>query len=211
GAPGAGRAAAAASALGGARAGPRSCGHRGGAEPLVDSEVPDLDLGERPAPEAVAERGGAQPARRPRARPRAVFRQDAHLVLPRHLVMLGDELAAMGDVESPAPARDLDRLADEREGDRVAIRLEAHEVILGDAPRLARLEPEARLASRGDQLALRAGKAPGTPPPGECCGPSCDPAPTVWRSPTSTAAQRGTTDGLAASSPRGPFVPPRVV
>ena len=38
----------------------------------------------------------------------------------------------MGDVQPAAAPGDLDRLADEREGHRVAIGLEADEVVLGD-------------------------------------------------------------------------------
>src|SRR5437867_9067774 len=75
--------------------------------------------------------------------------------------VLGDEAPAMSDVQpTPAPG-DLDGLADEGEGDRVAIRLEAHEVILGDAPRLARFQAEAGLTSSGDQMAPLVDKAVG--------------------------------------------------
>jgi hypothetical protein len=61
-------------------------------------------------------------------------------MLAGQLLMLGDEAPAMSDVQpTPAPG-DLDGLPDEGEGHRVAIRLEAHEVILGDASRLAQAE-----------------------------------------------------------------------
>src|SRR2546425_5864742 len=80
------------------------------------------------------------------------------LVLARQLVVLGHEVAATGDLQPAATARDLDRLADEREGHGVAIGLEAHEVILGDAPGLAGLEAEAGLAGGGNQVAALPGK-----------------------------------------------------
>src|SRR2546426_1126616 len=84
---------------------------------------------------------------------RAVFGPDAELMLAGQLFVLGNEAPAVSDVQpTPAPG-DLHGLADEGEGDRVAIRLEAHEVILGDAPRLARLQAEAGLTPRGDQMA----------------------------------------------------------
>jgi hypothetical protein len=71
--------------------------------------------------------------------------------------MLGHEVSAMGDVQPPAAARDLDRLADEPEGHRVAVRLEADEVVLGDEPGLAGLEAKPGLATvtanRNEELA----------------------------------------------------------
>ena len=85
--------------------------------------------------------------------------QDAQLVLARQLVVLGHALPPMREVQAAAPPGDLDGLPDEREGHRVAIRLEAHQVIVGDPPRLARLQPEARLAPRGDERALLAAEA----------------------------------------------------
>ena len=85
--------------------------------------------------------------------------------------MLGDEAPAMGDVQAAAPPRDLDGLPDEREGHRVAIGLEADEVVLGDAPRLAGLQAEAGLAAGGDELALLAGEAVG----GALVGGAVDP------------------------------------
>ena len=84
--------------------------------------------------------------------------EDAHLILAGELVMLGDEVPAMGDVQATAAARDLDRLADEREGHRVAIRLEADEVVVGDAPRLAGLEAKPGLTAGGDQLVTLLGE-----------------------------------------------------
>src|SRR5437867_11231131 len=65
----------------------------------------------------------------------------------------------MDDLQASASPRHLDRLADQREGDRVAIGLEAHEVILGDAPGLAGLQAEPGLAAGGDQVAALAGEA----------------------------------------------------
>src|SRR3989449_6757846 len=125
---------------------------RRGAEHLVDGEIPDLDLGEgRPA--ARARERGRDPAGGPGDGARAMFGPDAELMLAGQLVVLGDEAPAVSDVQpTPAPGA-LHGLADEGEGDRVAIRLEAHEVILGDAPRLARLQAEAGLTPRGDQMA----------------------------------------------------------
>src|SRR5262245_1509265 len=65
----------------------------------------------------------------------------------------------MANEETARSARHLDGLADQRERHRVAIGLEAHEVILGHAPGLARLEAEARLARRRDEGGMLAGKA----------------------------------------------------
>src|SRR5213594_3445663 len=84
---------------------------------------------------------------------------DPHLIFPAELVVLGDEPAAVGDVEPSRAARDLDRPTDQGEGHGVAIGLEAHEVILGHAPGLARLEPVAGLARGGDERALLAREA----------------------------------------------------
>src|SRR5262245_42414806 len=106
---------------------------------LVNREVADFDLGWGPTPRAVRKDGGATP-RRPRHRARPMLGPDVDLVLARQLGVLGDEAAAMDDVEATAPARHLDGLPDQREGDRVAIRLEADEVILGHAPGLAGLQ-----------------------------------------------------------------------
>src|SRR5205807_8637872 len=72
--------------------------------------------------------------------------EDAHLIPTGELVMRGDEMPATGDVQATAAARDLDGLTDEREGHRVAIRLEADKVVLGDESRLAGLEAKAGLA-----------------------------------------------------------------
>src|SRR3989441_6269093 len=135
-----------------ARAGPRSWRHRRGAERLVDGEIPDLDLGQGRAA-ALARERGRDPAGGPGDGARAVFGPDAELMFAGQLFVLGDEAPAVSDVQpTPAPG-DLHGLADEGEGDRVAIRLAAHEVILGDAPRLARLQAEAGLTPRGDQMA----------------------------------------------------------
>ena len=100
-----------------------------------------------------------------------MFGQDAQLVLARELVVLGDEVAAMGQVQPAAPAGDLDRLADQREGHGVAIGLEADEVVLGDPPRLARLEAEPRLAGGGNQV----GALPGKPVRGPLVGRAVHP------------------------------------
>ena len=64
-------------------------------------------------------------------------------------------------MQAAAPPGDLDRLADEREGHRVAIGLEADQVVVGDAPRLAGLQAEAGLAGGGDEVAPLAGEAVG--------------------------------------------------
>ena len=99
--------------------------------------------------------------RGPGDRPRAVFGQDVHLILARQRFVLGDEAPAMREMKTAAPPGDLDGLPDEREGHRVAIRLEAHQVVVRHPPRLARLQTEAGLAAGGDERALLAGEAVG--------------------------------------------------
>src|SRR2546426_969971 len=130
-----------------------------GGQRLVDREIPDLHLGRRPTPGAVREDRDAAAARRPRDRARSMLGPEVDLILARQLVVLGHEAPAMDDLQASASPRHLDRLADQREGDRVAIRLEANEVILGDAPGLAGLQAEPGLAAGGDQLAPLAGEA----------------------------------------------------
>src|SRR3989441_9808869 len=92
-------------------------------------------------------------------------------MLAGQLFVLGDEAPAVSDVQPTSAPCDLDGLADEGEGDRVAIRLEAHEVILGDAPRLARFQAEAGLPPSGDQMAPLVDKAIG----GALVGGAVDP------------------------------------
>jgi ATP dependent DNA ligase-like protein len=76
---------------------------------------------------------------------------DTHLILAGQRLVVGDDGAAMADDQAVRAAGHLDRLANQRERHGVAIGLEADEVVLGHAPRLAGLEPEARLPRRGDQ------------------------------------------------------------
>ena len=74
------------------------------------------------------------------------------MILAGEFLVLRDQVPAVGDVQPAAAPGDLDRLADEREGHRVAIGLEADEVILRHEPRLAGLEAKARLAAGGNQV-----------------------------------------------------------
>jgi hypothetical protein len=80
-------------------------------------------------------------------------------MLAGELVVVGDELPAMRDDHAAAAAQDLDGLADERERHRVAIGLEADEVIVGHAAGLAHLEPEAGLPAGRDEVAALVGES----------------------------------------------------
>jgi len=77
--------------------------------------------------------------------------QDAELVLARKFRMLGDDGPPVKDREAAGAAQDLDRLADERERHRIAIGLEADEIILGHD---ARLPVALRVSSPGASARL---------------------------------------------------------
>jgi len=65
-------------------------------------------------------------------------------------------------VQDPRPAVaavDLDGLADQQEGDRVAVGLDADEPVVGDDARRRRLQAKARLARGGEQHRLLLGEA----------------------------------------------------
>jgi hypothetical protein len=73
--------------------------------------------------------------------------------------VLGHHALAMEDQELAALPLHGDRLANEREGHRVAIALEADEVVLGDQARLPSLQGKAAVTAGGDEarrLALEA-------------------------------------------------------
>ena len=81
-----------------------------------------------------------------------MFGPDVELIFLGELLVLGHQAAAVGDPQpAPTPGH-LHGLADEREGHRVAIGLEADEVVRRHAARLAGLEPERGLAGRHDQV-----------------------------------------------------------
>jgi len=121
---------------------------------VVDGEVPDLDLGERRRRAAHRTARGADPAGRARTGVRAMLGQDAELVLARQFQMLGHDGPPVKDRNAAGAAQDLDRLADERERHRIAIGLEAHEIILGYDTRLPGLQAEAGVPGGANQVAL---------------------------------------------------------
>jgi len=112
---------------------------RGPQQGVVDGEVSDFDLSERRRRAAQAAARRADPAGGARDGARAVLGQDAELMLARHFRMLGHDGPPMNDRDAAGAAQDLDRLADERERHRIAIGLEAHEVVGGHDARLAGL------------------------------------------------------------------------
>lgn len=83
--------------------------------------------------------------------------KDPDLMAAGQLGMLGDECALVPDVENAGAPVDFDRLADQREGEGVAIGVDADQPIVGDDAMQRGLEPQARLAASRHQ----AGRLPG--------------------------------------------------
>jgi hypothetical protein len=80
-----------------------------------------------------------------------VHGKNAELVLAEEERMGRDEFPTMNDLDLPIADPDLDRLPDQRERDRVAIGLEADQVVVGYDARVAGSEAEAGLGGRRDQ------------------------------------------------------------
>src|SRR5215468_10364970 len=133
---------------------PRRGPHQG----VVDGEIPDLDVGERRRGAGPSTRG-TQAAGRACDRTRAMLGQDTQLMLAGQFGMLRHERAAVKDRETAGATQDLDGLADERERHRIAVGLEADEIVVGHDAELPGLEPEARMAGGADQVALLVAEA----------------------------------------------------
>ncbi len=86
-----------------------------------------------------------------------MLRQNSYLMLPRQHGMLRHHAAAVRNLQPTAIATDFHRLPDQAERDRVAIRFEADEIVLGDQPRMTRLvlEPRLRASRHQEGLLLR--------------------------------------------------------
>jgi hypothetical protein len=97
-------------------------------------------------------------SRVPRDRPWAVFGEQLHLMPPEEFIMLGDDLPLAADQDPPLAALDLHRSADESEGDRVPVGVQADEEVVGDDARVGRLQSEGRVVGDRDEVHALDGK-----------------------------------------------------
>ena len=84
-------------------------------------------------------------------RPRTVLGQDPELVAPPEHRMRGNHLAAVPHLQESVAAEHLDRLPDQRERHRVAVRVDGDQVVGRHHPRQRRLEPERPARRRWNQ------------------------------------------------------------
>jgi len=100
-------------------------------EGVIQRQIADLDDRREVAGWLGRSRGPGGP-RGARDGAGTVFGQDQHLMAAGQLGMLGDEGAPMLDAEHPGAPLDLHRLTDQREGDGVAVGVDADQPVVGD-------------------------------------------------------------------------------